>query len=116
MRAHHLSSFIFAAGLAAVHIGFAAAQPRLTTLYTFTDDNPVGIAAAGGVLFGVTVGPAANGTNCGAAFELQPPAAAGAPWTESVIYEFGGPLTSPCEPQAAPVPGPGGLYGTTLMK
>jgi uncharacterized repeat protein (TIGR03803 family) len=116
MRASHLLYLIIhAAGLAAPQISSGAGQPRFATLYTFTSDNPAGITAAGGAFYGATQGPAGNGTNCGTAFELQPPATGGAPWTESVISEFGGPLANPCDPQTAPVTGPGGgLYGTTV--
>jgi len=88
-----------------------------TTLHTFggvpDGCNPVGapVAAANGALYGLSYGGAYNN---GAVYELQPPAAPGGSWSETVLYSFslavgpyeGGPTGM--------VLGPGGvIYVTT---
>ena len=64
------------------------------TLYTFTGGND-GIGpwwgvtpGPNGVLYGATVYGGAS--SAGTIFQLTPPTAPGGPWTESVIYTFGG--------------------------
>jgi uncharacterized repeat protein (TIGR03803 family) len=90
-----------------------------TSLYSFmggTDGiDPVGPLAIDkkGVLYGTTW----NGGNqsWGTVFRLAPPAAAGGPWTESVLYRSTG-GSDGINPVAGVVIGGGGvLYGTTLQ-
>jgi uncharacterized repeat protein (TIGR03803 family) len=51
---------------------------------------------------------------CGAVFELQPPATAGAAWTETTIHQFAGGSSDGANPTAGVIVGDGGaLYGTT---
>jgi len=87
-----------------------------TILYSFTGGADGGYpwggiaVGSGGVLYGTTqVGGSANK---GVVFSLTPPGSAGAPWTETVLYNFTGPHGN--RPEASVVVGPGGiLYGTT---
>jgi hypothetical protein len=85
-----------------------------TTLYSFAPTggdacSPISppLAAAGGTLYGIAAGGGAYGW--GAFYELQPPAAPGGAWTESVLYSFdlqGGGTGDP----AALAPGPNGSF------
>jgi hypothetical protein len=87
----------------------AAGQPRFATLYTFTDENPIGLAYANGLFYGTDWG-----LNCGQIFQLQPPSSPGAPWTQTVLYSFVSAYTDACDPVAPPIAGPNGvLYGIT---
>jgi len=68
------------------------------------------IIDSNGNLFGVTVLGGAD--NVGAVYEVSPPAVAGDPWTEQVVYSFSGPDGS--SPFGRLLLGPNGvLYGTT---
>jgi uncharacterized repeat protein (TIGR03803 family) len=75
------------------------------------------LADASGALYGTTAsggaGPCFGG--CGTVFKLTPPVAAGAPWTESVLYGFsgGGDGRAPFAPLVADANG--ALYGTTVQ-
>jgi uncharacterized repeat protein (TIGR03803 family) len=75
-----------------------AAAQTLTTLYSFqssTDavfvDAPLIIDTAGN-LYGISssggTGTCNYGNYCGTFFEISPPAVAGNPWTETIIYNF----------------------------
>lgn len=69
------------------------------------------LAIGGGVLYGTTL--TAGLWNSGSAFSLTPPASAGEPWTEEVLYNFSG-GSFPSYPQAGLAIGSTGvLYGTT---
>jgi hypothetical protein len=66
-----------------------------TTLYTFGQPPDVNftrgtlIRDAKGNLYGTTAsGGSGPGNDSGTAFELSPPAKAGRPWTETVLYNF----------------------------
>jgi uncharacterized repeat protein (TIGR03803 family) len=64
-------------------------------LYTFSLTGGDGLSPIGGVIFGLNgalYGTTAAGgtTGNGAVFSLAPPAAAGDPWTENVLYSFTG--------------------------
>jgi hypothetical protein len=82
-----------------------------TVLYGFAQNNDLcspssgPVVGAGGVLYGLT--GLGGAYAFGGLYELQPPAAPGAAWTESVLYSFaidtGGPASSL-------VPGPGGSF------
>jgi uncharacterized repeat protein (TIGR03803 family) len=101
-------------------ISLAGAQVA-TTLYSFTASSPHGGLVidngAGGqpVLYGTSE---TNGSlNSGTVFSLTPPASAGGPWTETVLYTFTG-GSDGGQPVAGVVAsgGPRGqtvLYGTT---
>jgi uncharacterized repeat protein (TIGR03803 family) len=92
-----------------------------TTLYSFTGQNGDGasplaspVGDAGGALYGTTGGGGAYGF--GTVFKLQPPAAAGGNWSETVLYSFTGQNGDGSSPSASPVLGPGGaIYGTTYF-
>jgi len=99
----------------------AVAQPAtLTALYSFkgTPDGSQPYAGvtlgANGKLYGTTYVGGAN--NEGTIFQLVPPATAGNPWVETVLYSFKGPDGS--NPVAALSFGPSGdtgaLFGTTV--
>jgi len=85
-----------------------------TTLYTFPQDGSEGcyptaapIPGPGGALYGTTLYGGAYGY--GVLYEIQPPAAPGGAWTESLLYAFnesGGGTGNP-EPL---VPGPNGSF------
>lgn len=95
------------------------ASTGFDTLYKFagTPDGatPQGLAAGpGGVLYGTTTHGGAFGL--GSVFELQPPAAPGGPWTETVLYSFTAMNNDGESPYAAPTVGANGvLYGTTSL-
>ena len=97
----------------------------LKTLYNFTGApdgaSPYAGLAVGhnGELYGTTysggAGPCAlAGDGCGTAFELTPPSAPGATWTE-ITFAFPGKIGG-ARPNAALKAGPNGwLYGTTTL-
>lgn len=92
----------------------AAAQTRFATLYNLTGGYPVGLISGNGVLYGATAAVEPIGGNCGTIFQLQPPAAPGAGWTETQLYSFIGNTVDGCTPVGAPALGPNGaLYGFT---
>ena len=69
------------------------------------------VADSNGALYGTAASGA--GTN-GSVFQLIPPATAGAPWSESVIWSATTPEGTVWFPQGPLLAGPGGtLYGTT---
>ncbi len=89
----------------------SAGQARFTTLYTLNGQDPVGLTAANGMLYGAS---AAIGYNCGNVFQLQPPKAPGGAWTETVLYTFTGVNGDACEPNGAPAVGAHGeIYGAS---
>ena len=99
-------------------------------LYRFTGGadgaNPEGGIAigAGGAIYGTTIA-GGSGTNplcgsvpggCGTVFELTPPAAAGADWTETVLHSFAGGADGSQPKGGAPLIVAGGaIYGTTQI-
>ena len=106
-------------GLAAAAVLCAQTGPALTTLYSFSggDDgsmpySPI-TAGEGGTLYGTTLD---GGTfKDGVVFSLTPPAAPGAAWTETVLYDFNG--TDGGDPDGGMVLAANGvLYGTTVGK
>jgi hypothetical protein len=94
-----------------------AAQARFDTIYNFgaypdaqTPQNLV--AGANGALYGASTYGGIYGY--GAVFELQPPAASGDAWTETVLYSFAPQNGDGIYPLAGLSMGPNGaLYGTT---
>lgn len=99
-------------------------------LHSFTGQNGDGawpgsqLAIGGsGAFYGTTVfggsGPCAAvdlPVGCGTVFELQPPAARGGAWTETIIHSFNGPPYDGDEPYASVLVGANGvLYGTTFI-
>jgi len=89
-----------------------------SVLYSFTGQNgdgayPTGVAIGqSGALYGGTLG--GGDTGFGTVFELQPPAAAGGAWTETVLHSFTDSFTDGGNADSTPViGGNGALYGTT---
>jgi hypothetical protein len=97
-----------------------------TTLYVFNSENyadgsaPTGSLAidANGVLYGTTrLGGAYNqcpggaGTGCGTVYSLTPPASPDGPWTETVLWSFGGTQTDTYVPSGVTMGTGGVLYG-----
>jgi uncharacterized repeat protein (TIGR03803 family) len=104
--------------VAAAGVLCAQGTPTLTTLYSFIggDDGAAPLATVtvgkGGVLYGTT--QYGGGTdNDGIVYSLTPPASAGDPWTEKVLFQFNG--TDGALPAGGSlVIGTNGvLYGTT---
>jgi len=95
----------------------------VSTLYTFTGQNGDGASPDGGVvggnraLYGTTEfgggSTACLSSGCGAIFALEPPAAPGGAWTESILYNFAGGPTDGAYPNAVAMGKDGVLYGTT---
>jgi uncharacterized repeat protein (TIGR03803 family) len=120
MKRRHLAALVTA--LAALPlIGDCAAQAptaTLTTLYNFTSSqgdaaNPAGPLTIGelGVLLGTAGGDDIEGT----VFELSPPAAPGAPWTETILHGFSS-FHGGFGPSGGVAIGSNGvLYGTTTL-
>jgi len=110
MKSYTLAFVVFGAGLLAP---VGSGQTHFATIYTISGDNPLGLTQAKGVLYGATNAPISGG-NCGNVFELQPPAAPGGAWTESVLHTFTSPGGDACGPTAAPLLGANGaLYGVS---
>ncbi|MGA2591007.1 MAG: choice-of-anchor tandem repeat GloVer-containing protein [Bryobacteraceae bacterium] len=115
MRTLYLMAF--AAAIGSPLFAGATSRSGFTTLYKFVGSSagqtPQGLVAGpNGVLYGTT---AYGGTyGFGTVFELQPPAAPGGTWTETVIYNFTGENSDGKNPFASPTLGANGsLYGTT---
>lgn len=99
-----------------------AANPHEQIIYQFHGGSDGAGPSAGmiadqaGNLYGVTGlggGSAHCAGGCGTVFELSPPAADAAHWTETVLYRFEG-GSDGANPQAPlAMDGAGGLYGTT---
>jgi len=115
-----LTAFLFLGTRTAVA---QRSSPALKSLYAFMGSGdgaqPDGtlVAGSGGVLYGTTysggTGSACSG-GCGTVFSLTPPASAGAPWIEAVLYNFQGGSNDGANPFAGIAIGSGGvLYGTT---
>lgn len=89
-----------------------------TVLYTFATSTLDGSNPQEGVVFdtvGNLYGTASGGaTDFGVVFELSPPAAAGDPWTESILYNFQGGVADGEAPSGGVVfDSAGNLYGVT---
>ena len=85
---------------------------RFVTLYSISDDNPIGLAQVNGVLYGATFAYGGSGYNCSTVFELQPPAIKGGPWVGMTLYAFPNIPGAACSLSGAPVVGAdGSLYG-----
>jgi uncharacterized repeat protein (TIGR03803 family) len=95
-----------------------------TVLYRF-QNSPDGASPVAGVIldasgnlygttqFGGISVPGCERSTCGVVYELTPPSAPGASWTESVLYEFQG-FPDGSQPMSRLVfDGAGNLYGTT---
>ena len=89
-----------ASGFGTVFQLTTAAKPVFTSLYSFKGGTSDGansyfglIANKSGTLYGETNqggGTGCGGNGCGTVYELTPPATAGNPYTETVIYAFPG--------------------------
>jgi uncharacterized repeat protein (TIGR03803 family) len=90
-----------------------------TVLYTFATSTLDGSNPQEGVVFdalGNLYGTTASGgaTGFGVVFELSPPATAGGPWTESILYNFQGGVTDGAGPSGGVVfDSADNLYGVT---
>ena len=105
----------------------SAAEWKEKVLYSFQGGTNDGALPVGGVVFGTqgnlygvlqfygpgSCGPLAN--ECGAVFQLAPPAHQGDPWTETLIYEFQGKGGNDGESPngGLVIDGQGNLYGVT---
>ena len=108
-----LTILTIAAGCAVLVAGPAFGQSRFSTLYTFEDADPTGLTVGNGVFYGG--GPAPSGGECGAIFQLSPPAAPGGEWSETILYAFAD-TGDACSPGSSLVMGPdGALYGLTVV-
>jgi uncharacterized repeat protein (TIGR03803 family) len=114
-----------AGGASGAGIVFSLAPPLTpggiwteTVLYSFAgapDGSAPGygsLLVANGALYGTTSAGGANGT--GTVFALSPPAVPGSPWTEAVLWSFGGASGDGTYPEGSVVQSAGGvLYGGT---
>src|ERR1700691_286640 len=101
--------------------GMAQSPPALKILYSFTGQNGDGSVPMTGLVIGKN--KALYGTTsaggvwgAGSVFQLQPPAAAGGAWTETVIYSF--PSTPGCcgiTPNGLTLGENGTIYGSTYL-
>lgn len=110
--------------------GAAQAQPKLTTLYSFTGGSdgawPGGalVIDQNGVLYGTAQGGGSNPTvqcnpfggpnGCGTVFQLTPAAGSG-PWTFAVIHSFAGYPGDGGAPEGGLTNQTGAFYGTTAV-
>jgi len=88
------------------------ADPKLTTLYTFTGSGggqPVGglVRGPNGALYGATY------SSGGVVFQLRPPTVPGGTWTETVLHRFGGASDGDLPLAGLAFDRKGRLYGTT---
>jgi len=105
----------------------ASAEWKEKVLYSFQGGTNDGAGPVGGVVFdkqgnlyGVLqiYGPgscAPIGNECGAVFQLAPPMKQGDPWSETLIYKFGGKESNDGESPNGGliIDGQGNLYGVT---
>jgi uncharacterized repeat protein (TIGR03803 family) len=95
-----------------------------TNLYNFTSEGDGGWPAAnlvlrGDNLYGTAVGSIdgmACQPNCGVIFELSPPSAPGAPWTENTLYAFTGGSDGASPYAPAVFDKAGNLYTTAFFR
>ena len=111
MKAIHLLPLAAALGTLSAHR--APGQSRFATLYEIGGENPLGLAAANGSLYGTTSAVGQVGGNCGTVFELRPPATQGGAWTETTLHAFTGLDGDGCVPVGPPGVGGGAVYGVT---
>ena len=128
-QAHNLYGTTFAGGASGLGTVFEISRPETTwtetVLYSFAGGNDGSFPSSSlifdkaGNLYGTTYagGGSANcgGTpgGCGTVFQLTPPATQGAPWTETVLYNFTG-LADGANPAGGLLMDrDGNLYGTT---
>ena len=94
----------------------AGGQSTFTTLYSFTNGVPQSLVSSNGAFFGAFGGVGASGSECGAIFQLQPPAIESGDWAEEAVYSFSGAGQGPCNPDFGPAIGSNGaLYGLTTQ-
>ncbi len=105
-----LSSALFAAG------------PVEQMIYNFNLNNDGKqisnglVADSAGNLYGVTARGGMGANTNGTIFELSPPATAGGPWTETVLYSFGTAFGDGAYPNGTLIFDKlGNLYGTTTQ-
>jgi len=92
----------------------AAGQSNFKTLYSFTNGVPQSLVSSNGGFIGAFGGVGASGSDCGAVFQLLPPAVQGGDWSEAAVYSFSGAGQGPCAPDFGPAIGSdGALYGLT---
>ncbi len=73
------------------------------------------VADSAGNLYGATARGGVGATDYGVVFELSPPATAGNPWTETILYSFGNSLHDGQVPDGTLIfDSHGNLYGTTV--
>lgn len=103
-------------------LALPAGAATLTTLYQFQGGADGGLPVAGltagtaGKFYGATtnqLGVPSCASNCGAIFELTPPAAGGTLWTKTTLHSFSGPDGSTISTGGLLLLG-GSLYGTTF--
>jgi len=117
-----LSASCLALGGAVALQASASAREHAKALWSF--DQSGYVPAAGltvdrkGNLFGTTelggTGQCAGGIGCGTVYQLSPPAAAKAPWTYNVLYNFQGTKADGGFPQAALTIDSGVVYGYSV--
>ena len=111
-------------GMVLALLGTAAAawaqSPQLTTVHTFMGGNDGAVpttrvtVAKNGILYGAT--EYGGSQSHGAVYRLQPPATAGSPWTEDVIYSVRGSGLEDYHASGPVVLGPDGiLYSTETL-
>jgi hypothetical protein len=99
------------------------ASQGLRTLHTFAGPPTDGAGPLGGmvrkdgVIYGTTEsggsGTGCGSLGCGTVYALSPPASSGEPWTEHLLYNFGG-FSDGANPTSGVVFDPHGvLFGTT---
>jgi uncharacterized repeat protein (TIGR03803 family) len=98
-----------------------------TTIYSFPANRLSGVLPVGklaldpaGNLYGVTQSGGSgakclNSQGCGVVYKLSPPATSGAPWTQTVLHNFGSTKQDGVNPLAGVLYRGGNLFGTTWL-
>ena len=121
LKRHGPGLLLLAAVLGLLAAGALQVQAQYSVLYSFGTGNPDGAFPAGELIFDSkgnlygTTSSTANACYGGTVFELSPPSGGVGPWTETVLYCFGGGIDGSAPRSSLIFDSQGNLYGVTTQ-